>query len=130
MILGQLLNGTPSTTTVFFSPWFPRGGNLAKFTCEVFASEGLGGGSEFFRISVQTKNTEDSDKASITPQGGGAQNMTLTALALTTWEVGAGPSSANTGFLELVRFKYELVNTTGGEPWVHLRILNPVWLSN
>lgn len=131
MILGQLLDGTPNTTTAYFSPWFPRGGNLAKFTCQVFASESLSGGSEFFRILVQTKNSEDSDKGAITPQGGTAQTMSLTALALTTWEVGANLSSANTGFLELVRFKYELVSATAGtEPWVHFRILNPVWLTN
>jgi hypothetical protein len=131
MLLGQLLNGKPNTTVTYYSPWFPRSGNLAQFTCQVFGSEGLSGGSEAFKISVQTKNLEQSDKDVSTPQGGGAQTMSLTALALTTWEVGANLSSGNTGFLQLVRFKYELISATGsGEPWVHFRLLNPVWLTN
>jgi hypothetical protein len=133
MLLGQLLDGKPNATATYFSPWFPRGGNLAKFTCQVFASESLSGGGEGFKISVETKNSEDSDKdqSAFTPQGGGAQTMTLTALALTTWEVGADLGSSNNGFLELVRFKYQLISATAStEPWVHFRILNPVWLTN
>lgn len=127
MILGQLLDGIASTTSTYFSPWFPRGGNLAKFTCQVFEFDEI----DKFQISVQTKNSEDSDKDATAPQGGSAQNMTLTQLALTTWEVGANLSSANAGFKELVRFKYEVVSLTAStEPWVHFRVLNPLWLSN
>ena len=131
MLIGQLFDGQPNTTVKYYSPWFPRAGNLAKFTCQVFASESLSGGGEGFKISVETKNADQSDKEVITPQGGSAQAMTLTALALTTWEVGASLSSGNTGFLQLVRFKYELISTSGSvEPWVHFRLLNPLWLSN
>jgi hypothetical protein len=131
MILGQLLDGRPNATVTYFSPWFARGGNLAKFTCQVFALEALSGGSQGLKISVQTKNSEDSDKDAVTPQGGGAQTMSLTPLDLTVWEVGANLGDVTVGFLELVRFKYQLISTTAAtEPWVHFRVLNPAWLNN
>lgn len=130
MILGQLLDGVSATTTTYYSPWFPRGGNLAKFTCQVFAFDGLSGGGEKLQIGVETKNSEESDKDAVL-MSGTPVNITLTILASTTWEAGANLSSANPGFKELVRFKYQIVSTSeGAEPWVHIRVLNPVWLSN
>lgn len=132
MLLGQTLCGIDDTTVAFYSPWFPRGGNLAKFTCQVFASADISGGGEAFKITVETKNVDDSDKDVVTPQGGGLQTITLASPpVLTTWEVGANLSSGNTGFLELVRFKYWLISETSDvEPWVHFRMLNPIWLTN
>ena len=129
MLLGQLLDGGKSRTTTYFSPWFPRAGNAGVFSCQVFDSAGLSG-SDSFSITVQTKNEEDSDKSASVPLNGGPITMTVTALAETSFAVG-GSFSAGAGFLELVRFKYDLVNTTGtADPWVHFRILAPNWLKN
>lgn len=130
MILGQLIVGIANTTVTYYSPWFTRGGNLAKFSCQVVAYDDLAG-SDKFQIGVETKNSEDSDKTVTTPQGGAAVAMTLSPLTIKTWQVGANLSSANVGFLELVRFKYQIVSVNANkEPWVHIRMLNPVWLSN
>jgi hypothetical protein len=131
MILGLTLDGRSSAASTYFSPWLPRGGNLARFTCQVFASEGLNESTSPFEIFVETKNSEDPDRAVINPQGGGTGKViALTPLALTAWEVGANLSSGNTGFLELVRFRYRLTPVASTEPWVHFRVLNPVWLAN
>lgn len=132
MILGQLLDGGKSRTATYFSPWFPRGGNLATFTCQVFDSAGLSG-TDKFQITVQTKNREDSDNSASVPAGGGTNVIAMTpVLSETTFQVGGDFSSAvNAGFLELVRFKYELANSTGAvDPWVHFRMLPPNWSSN
>lgn len=130
MLLGQLLDGSKSKTVTYFSPWFPRNGNAAVFTCQVFDGVGLSGGSDVFRITVQTKNEEDSDKSSSAVLNGGPITISMTPLAETSFHAG-GNFSSGAGFLELVRFKYELVNSTGtSDPWVHFRILAPNWVRN
>lgn len=129
MIIGQLLDGALGTST-YYSPWFPRAGNLAVFACEVVQTDG----SPSFKITVETKDSESSDKDSgtVVPQGGANNVITATANVITTFSVGAPlDSTANNGFLQLVRFKYTLSTAVeGSRPWVHFRMLNPIWLTN
>lgn len=62
MAIGQIIRATKHasspTDTSYYSPWFPAGGNQAVFTCDVIAAQGL----SYFKITVQTKNSEQSDK--------------------------------------------------------------------
>lgn len=129
MPIGQTLRAPTSATEVtYFSPWFSRGGNKCTLTCDVIASDGL----THFKIAVQTKNSEQSDKdqSTFVPQSGGATTMTLTTNSQTRWQVGANLDSANNGFLELVRFKYQVKADSGKHGWVHFRMLDPQWLTN
>lgn len=130
MIIGQLLDGNEDGSTTYYSPWFPRGGNRAVFACEVINTDQL----LSFAVSVQTKNSESSDKdaGTFVPNNGANNAITLSAGTITTFTVGAAlDDTANNGFLELVRFVYTLYDeTAGSRPWVHFRMLNPIWLTN
>ncbi|MHC5063705.1 MAG: hypothetical protein ACYTG5_07010 [Planctomycetota bacterium] len=97
----------------FYSPWFPRGANVAKFSIEVFAITGM-----TLSWEVETKNSEDVDSSAV--QVGSTQTETA---------AGVSTTSKFTGFKELVRYKFK----TGATPsldWVHFRMLNPAWLYN
>ena len=130
--IGHLLrapfHATEPPTAVYYSPWYPRAGNLAVFQCDVIAFHGI----ESFSIDVQTKNSEDDDAV-----GNNASNklvtqaITLTANTRTPITAGSSLGAATDRFEELYRFKISLQaqeNTRGG--FVHWRMLNPSWLSN
>jgi hypothetical protein len=54
MILGQTLLAAKNDTKTYYTPWFPRGGNSAEFSCEIFEySENC-----TVNVTVQTKNSE------------------------------------------------------------------------
>lgn len=126
MIIGQVLQAI-DTTAVYYSPWMSAEGNLAVISCEVVASN-LGA----FAITVQTKNTEDSDKDAVAPNGGTSNAITLTTETVTKFNVGGKlSSSTDLGFKEMFRYKYELNNSEiGGTGFVHFRMLNPAWLTH
>ena len=128
MIIGQALLSQNSTTgNVYYSPWFPRGGNKAVFSCELIASADTTNDIDAFNIEVETKNAEDSDKDAVTL--GSANSITLgTDENITSFESGAGLSSASQGFKELARFKYTVTAKANGLAWVHFRMLHPSWL--
>jgi len=130
MIIGQSLFSQSTTGTVYFSPWFPRGGNAATFACEVIASADTTADIDMFTIQVQTKNAEDSDMSAV-DVGTGASITLGTDEKVTNFEAGGKLSSAtDQGFKELVRFQYTVKAKTNGRAWVHFRMLNPAWLSN
>jgi hypothetical protein len=130
MIIGQTLSSQSTSGTTYYSPWFPRGGNAAVFSCEVIASADTANDIDTFTIQVETKNQEDSDKDAV--DVGSAATITLgTDENITSFERGASLSDgAAQGMKELVRFKYTVTARTSGRAWVHSRMLNPSWLSN
>src|SRR5882672_2053685 len=99
MIIGQTLQSVDTSVVKnYYSPWMPANGNLALVSCEVVDTNNLQG----FTITVQTKNSLDSDKDFATPTGGGTNTITLTAETVTKFNVGAKLSdTVNTGFKEL-----------------------------
>ena len=97
----------------FFSPWFARGGDAARFAIEIIAISGVS-----LSWEVETKNSEDADSSAV-------QIGTTT----TTTTTGISRTGKFTGCKELVRYKYK-TGATDSIDWVHLRALNPAWLYN
>ena len=93
MIIGVNLRSDDSTNgDTYFSPWFPRSGNKAVFSCDLINAAPSGNIDEF-SVQVQTKNSEDSDKDAVDLLGT-AQAVTITAGTITSFEAGAGLDSA------------------------------------
>ena len=130
MIIGQVLQVQVGTNQTYYGPWSSAEGNLAVVSCEVIQTAGLAG----FEITVQTKNTEDSDKDQVSPAGGTSNSITLSTETLTKFNVGAKLSdTTNLGFKELYRYKYFVdggESDPGGTGFVHFRMLNPAWLTH
>ena len=115
MLIGQTVIAKTSPGTVLYGPWFPRQGNKFTAIVQVIRVSGISG-TVNFRLDVETKNREASD-ASPTALGNG--NRT-----------GAGMLEvANTGALELIRYKFTITGNSGVE-WVHFRSNPPLWLRN
>lgn len=126
MILGGLLIGK-SAATNYYSPWFPRGGNGAKMTCEVIADNGL----DSFKILVETKNSDQGDNSATELNGPNGETITLgTVYNRHDFDVGDDVDGGTQGCLELVRFKYIVDGPASGIGWVHFRMLEPQWLTN
>ena len=98
---------------LYYSPWFPRGADVGKFSIEVIAISGV-----TLSWDVETKNSEDVDSAAV--QVGSTQTETT---------AGVSTTSKFTGFKELVRYRYK-TGVTASMDWVHFRMLNPAWLYN
>ena len=130
MIIGETLFSEDSADgDTYFSPWFPRGGNLMACTCEVI-QVAAGANISAFTIQVQTKNKDQSDMSAASLLST-AQSITLTAGSYTKFNAGASlDSTTDQGVLELVRFCYKVKAQSGKLAWVHFRMLNPSWLSN
>jgi hypothetical protein len=133
MIIGQVLQGVEQTTVTYHSPWMPAEGNLAVMSCEVVDSQGL----DSFDVTVQTKNSEDSDKDAVVPKDGANVSIGIsTTETITKFNVGAKLSATgatDVGFKELFRYKYDVTGpeTPGAaNGFVHFRMLNPAWLSH
>jgi hypothetical protein len=111
------------TSTVLFSPWFPRGGDYGAFTLEVSA---VSGGATL-AVALISKNTSE-------PGDGGVPVTILTfqrnVVGRTTVDFanGSGTGPVFGGFKELVRYRFTLsggaVATTS---WATFRMLSPVW---
>jgi len=130
MIIGQtLVAQNESPANVYFSPWFPRGGNMATFTCDVIAVSASADITSF-AVEVETKNAEDGDNDADSLIGGGGHTITLTAGTPTTFSAGQPLDSASQGFKQLVRFRYELTAKASTTAYIHFRMLNPERYSN
>lgn len=93
-IIGQLL---PKGT--FYSPWFPSQGNGAEMTLDIIA---INGTNTSLTVTVQTKTSEQSDKATGTNPTWA--NSAQTTTGQTTWLAGANiGDTTNEGLLELRR---------------------------
>lgn len=131
MIIGQVLMCTDnSAVKTYYSPWMPSEGNCAVMCCDVIACNLLSACA----ITVQTKNSDQSDKDAATPYLGSSNSITLTAETMTEFPVGTKISdTTNAGFKELYRYKFVVTGDAGfgtGNGFVHCRMLNPSWLTN
>jgi len=118
-------DGTPTPSTSFYSPWFPRGGDYGIFTVEV--AKFSDSSSSNLKLSVDL-----AQKNSATP--GSGTDMTLTGFEVAGNATGASlrdSKDVTDGFLELVRYKFTLscsgTPTTGTQFWATFRMLAPVW---
>lgn len=120
MLIGQSVlapvakgGGAPGAT--YYSPWFPRQGDVVTAIVEVMRTSG---GTVTMDCQIQTKNNEDND-ASIVNLGS-PFSVTTTAGAVTT--------STEAGALEQVRYKFTV--TGDSRRWVHFRSNAPMWQPN
>ena len=131
MIIGEVLQGISGTAKTYFGPWMPADGNLAVMSCEVIQTDGM----DNFNVTVETKNSEQSDKDAASPAGGASNAITLSAETITKFNVGAKLSdTTNAGFKELFRYKFTSEASdaigSGGTGFVHFRMLAPAWLTH
>lgn len=131
MIIGEtLMSSDNSTVKTYFGPWMAAEGNLAVVACEVVNTTNL----QSFTVTVQTKNSEQSDKDAANPAGGASNVITLSTETLTKFNVGAKLSdTVNDGFKELYRYKYSVTGALAigaGNGYVHFRMLNPSWVTH
>ena len=111
-----------SNSIEIFSPWMPRGGDLARFTLDAISFGQTGGGVAELSVRAFTKNTQDT--------GDGADADTSVSIVRTTEgrTTAEWASTASTGFKELVRYKFTLTNNSDvGTVWALFRMLTPVW---
>lgn len=112
MIIGQtLLKGVTC-----YTPWSPRRGDSATVAVEIIGRSGGG-----LDPTVETKNVEEVDSSAVGATAVSAFPASITSTGVTTAEYEA--------FKELVRLKLEV---SGGNDydWVHVRVLDPSWLTN
>jgi len=138
MIIGQtLLADTDGSAKTYWSPWFPRGGAGLEFTIDVL--ERSAGGR--LQVFVETKNSEQDNFA-----GGPSPVMNTGAGQINAkglWSFKAGtevdgtvlPNAAPAtnslqGLLELLRFKFVVDSSEASTDWIHIRTLNPSWVSD
>ena len=119
MFEAQLL--TASSSVEVYSPWFPRGGDSARFTLDVIKSHATSGATITFEVEAWTKNREET--------GDGADADTSVSISsvsgrtTTEWL-----STSSVGFKELVRYRFILGNSgKSGTVWILFRMLPPVW---
>ena len=116
MFEAQLLI-SKSTQYSVYGPWFPKGGESAKFVVDIVELE-IGGGSNI-EVDVLTKNTEDTGDGGASIANSGALNTVgLHVIDLST----------ESTIKELVRYKYTLPDIAAGD-WFLFRMLAPVWYS-
>ncbi len=105
-----------------YSPWFPRGGDHARFTVDVVSMGQSGGGVPEILVRVWTMSTEET--------GDGADADATVSIVRTTVgrTIQEWLSTSTTGFKELVRYKFSVSNTSDvGTVWALFRMLSPVW---
>lgn len=122
MFDSQTITMQGTTSTVLYSPWFPRGGDYGIFTLEVTSIGGSG--APKVAVEMVQKNSETA--------GNGTEitgvTFERTATGRTSVDFANGTGSPGTGFLQLVRYKFTLSNASGsGTSWATFRMLAPVW---
>ncbi|MCA8975788.1 MAG: hypothetical protein KDC98_13785 [Planctomycetes bacterium] len=115
MLIGQTVIADEFGLT-YYGPWMPSQGNDMTGVVQFFKASGT---IASFQCAIQTKNREDSDSSA----------STLATLTVGTGTPGAVSTQAATGCLELVRYTYAPLVSSGTE-WVHFRGLNPIWAHN
>ncbi len=119
MLIGQSLLAITSGDTVYYTPWFPRGGNALTVVIEVLRSSGVPG---TFNCQVQTKNQEDADSSATSVGSAIAVTASTTAYSTTR-------ARRTEGCKELVRYAYSL-KASVSTCWVHMRANPPIWEPN
>ena len=124
MFDAQTIQMQGTTSTVVYSPWFPRGGDYGLFTLEVAVIGGAG--TPTLSVALFHKNTSETGDGSLAT----TLSFSLTSATRTSVDFsnGAGSSPTFGGFKELVRYKFTL---SGGSAnitsWATYRMLAPVW---
>lgn len=113
MLIGQSIFAPTTPGAIYYTPWFPRQGDVLGAVIEVLKTSG---GAFTLSYEVQTKNEEDTD-AAVTVLG----TMSVTATGTTT--------SLQTGCFELVRYKLTAKGTSS-QQWIHFRTNPPQWQPN
>lgn len=129
MFDSQTIQMVGTTSTVLYSPWFPRGGDYGLFTLEVAAIQPGGGSGLKLTAVLLHKNASDPGDGSAAV-GGTAGNIERTSAGRTTidYTKDIGSSPAFGGFKELVRYQFTLSgSSTTGTSWATFRMLAPVW---
>lgn len=129
MLIGQTL-AAPATGggAIYYSPWFPRGGNAGVFQLDLMEVVDM----STVQFAIETKNTEDDDKDALTSFASVTISSFSSLPARTKLVAGASLDSTTTdsGFRELVRYRYTLDSSSSDGGFIHFRMLNPAWLSN
>jgi hypothetical protein len=127
MILGQVIRAVQGGTSTYYSPWFPRLGTRAVFACNPIGFSEV----EFLKIKTQTRKAEDENLLTTTIKDVGAAEMVSLASADSVHTFLRGNpidgSGSGQGFLDLVRFVYEVKSNSSKRGWVHFRMLDPTW---
>lgn len=103
-----------ASSTVIYSPWFPRQGDYLRATLEIAAISGA-----TLEVEVFTKNAEQSTNG-VDADTGTSISSNAVGRGTAEW----GPTGS-TGLLELVRYKFTASGSSGN--WVLFRMLSPVW---
>jgi hypothetical protein len=119
MHIGNILHGKGTGVGVtVYTPWFPRGGDNARFAYEIIDDTSSDSDTNFV-VDVFTKKSEDSgDGASI-------------GAALSSWATVPSGSrfreaTATGGMQDLVRFEIQIIGEET-PAWYLYRFLTPVW---
>ncbi len=123
MFEAQLLNSPGGSLVEVYSPWFPREGDLGRFTLEVVDIDNNHVNATMqLTVAAFTKNREDTGNGS---NAIGATSIVRTTAGRSTSE---WVSTSSTGFKELVRYKFTFQNAgEEGGGWVLFRMLPPAW---
>ncbi len=119
MLIGQSLLAITSGDTVYYTPWFPRGGNALTVVVEVLRASGA---TTKFECQVQTKNQEDADSAATSVGTAISVNSSTTQYKTTS-------ARRTNGCKELVRYAYS-IRASGSPCWIHMRTNPPIWEPN
>lgn len=127
MLIGNSIRATVGAASIYYSPWFRRGGTRAIFACHMIANANAAS----FAIKAQTKKDFDQFQTTlILDVGAGAATIGLTADTVTTFKLGnALNGDATVGFNDMVRLVYTLTSTASNTAWAHFRMLNTSWES-
>ena len=127
MFDSQTIQMQGTTSTVLYSPWFPRGGDYGIFTLELV---GVGGsGTPTLTIALLHKNASDPGDGDPAATGSGS-TISRTTAGRTSLDLaaGTGGTSAMVGFKELVRYQFTISGgATNITSWATFRMLAPVW---
>lgn len=121
MFDAQTIQMNGNTSTVLYSPWFPRGGDYGLFTLEVAAMSSTSSTTLSLAVQLVQKNSDlPGDGANVGSAFSRAGNVWSGTPRLT--------SDITAGFEELVRYKFTLSDASGsGTSWATFRMLAPVW---
>jgi hypothetical protein len=125
MILGKtVFSGPTGAAQVYYTPWFSAGGNYGTFNLEILNNNG----NTEVQLEVQTKNSEDADKAGALADNSWTNATLWSTVGIYSYAAGvtlSAEGSTDHGLLELVRFKITVTGIEGAEGLANIRMLAP-----
>lgn len=124
MLIGQSLRARVGAASTYYSPWFPRAGTRAMFSCHMVASDCAAS----FQVQAQTKKGFDNFASANILSVGAANSIGLSPDTVTSFRIG-NPMNGDAlpGMNDSVRLVYTLTSIASFSAWVHFRMLNIVW---